>query len=67
MIYTIGAEVPNIGIAPKFVPMSLEKGWSDKSLCILVTNGTETPWPKSMSETIPTERPPLVGEVSANY
>jgi hypothetical protein len=27
----------------------------------------ETPWPLVGKQTIPTERPPLVGEVSANF
>jgi hypothetical protein len=37
------------------------KQWRYKELYIL------TPWPESRERTIPTERPPLVGEVSANF
>jgi hypothetical protein len=34
---------------------------------LLDDDGYHTPWPLVRKRTIPTERPPLVGEVSANF
>jgi hypothetical protein len=36
-------------------------------LCIRVSLHKKTPWPLVRKQTMPTERPQLVGEVKANF
>jgi hypothetical protein len=47
--------------------MILDGVWVDATLIQLVTIKDQTPWPVVRKLTIPTERPPLVGEVSAKF
>jgi hypothetical protein len=55
-------------VCPVFAVVALLRGRSEFEGTVLkYFNILQTPWPLFRKRTVPTERPPLVFEVSANF
>jgi hypothetical protein len=64
-----GAQTSTVSICAPIFTMTPQKSPVPIARVIisLTENKKQTPWPLFRKRTVPTERPPLVGEVSANF